>query len=479
MKTFCLTQSSRLRFAQCVVLVAGNHRSEKVLLNQAVRSLRIFLRDAKKALARRAGDSMSKWLKDLSKVLSDYKWVLLFAFIMLLALPPLIARMGPVKTLKFEGSAKGIIVTAVSQDIKVEERRYVEQLPIRPADHITNIAEGIIAGIDKKIALLTAKVYLAEAQVVLTGGLTVPEKVLKQSSLSDRLRSYAVDGNNTFSVLKGLASRIEQHQQLATLLQRSRFFELLRGALAVTTQDERNRFVRLAMAEATQKESQSIGVGTLYNMLGNLAISTGDTNLAFKFLYEAYHYDNEHLPTLESLSFALWKFNADCRTAIRFSRDGYQLARTQVLQVPRDKLDTLSALKSLEQQQPSLAALTAQRIVEVSHFYSTTEEKIHGYLEGFYHRLEDIAAYCMAYERTDEAEARRLADALLAAAPEDPDYLDTKGFVVMRFSQSAGEVSQAVTLFRQAVDSSKGDQQQRELATHHLNLASTMQQKLK
>lgn len=83
-------------------------------------------------------------------------------------------------------------------------------------------------------------------------------------------------------------------------------------------------------------------------------------------------------------------------------------------------------------------------------------------------RFELLYAYTSALELEDEKTAREYATRLYLSKKDDPEYLDTLGFVLMRFSVDGQELDEAERLFIAAKGKKDAEEMTKQLAQLHL-----------
>lgn len=412
-------------------------------------------------------------IRTIAKIFKPYMWAITVLIVVLVALPQILQRMGSVSEMTIK--IKELELKVVARTIKDEEKRYQDGVKTWPKVHLTMIIDGVEKNARAKLNLLITDFYDVEYSLVSKGG-ALADRIISARGLDDRLRHYKDDHSGEAVALRQLSDRIERQRSLLGHLSKGSFIATLRSARDAASRQESDELVKSALNEIAS--DRSIGQnGSAYNLLGNLAFALDEKELVFKYLYEAYLYEGEHLPTLESLSYALWKLNGDCLTSLKYAEEGAKLAWSQLNDFKRKRKDIPELFSSLKSKQPALASAVDGRSTEVSRFFSEHEQEITKYLNNEHDYLQNTAAYCMAFERIQENEARHIADYLLKSYPNDPDYMDTKGFVLMRFYRNSDEVQEAARLFDNSSAGSK-DPHQKELAEHHRALADKLKRTL-
>lgn len=366
---------------------------------------------------------------------------------------------------------KEIELKVIAGEIKEDERRYQESLKTRASVHLATIAGGVESGVRAKENLLISDLYLAEA-TLLSKSEVLGQRILRPQSLVDRIGGYQNDRSSEVAQLRSIAQSIEQQWRLERHLAVNQVTATLRLAMDRPS-DREGRQVLMNVMHGIASDLSLVQNGSAYNLLGNLALAMDQRELAFEYLYQAYLNDRQHLPTLGSLGFALWKLNGDCHTSLRYSVEGYQLAWSQMNDFERREKQVLGLFNSMKAARPLLARAIEKRSSDVSAFFLERGKGIAQYLRAQYDSLRNTAVYCMAFERIQEPEARLIAEELWKSDPTDPDYLDTKAFVLMRFHKDDEEVREAARLLEAARGAAQ-DSHQRELAEHHLALVEKL-----
>jgi tetratricopeptide (TPR) repeat protein len=359
----------------------------------------------------------------------------------------------------------------VAAEIKEAEQRYQESFKTRPEAHLASVISGVETGMAAKESVLSTEMYLAEA-ILATTDKVLAQRILDPRPLADRVRNYAKERSDGFALLRRIADGIEEQRRLVDRLKLSHVVAALKLTKDVATDREGATILARLIGNIASDRALS-GNGSAYNFLGNLAFALRQPELAYRYLYQAYVNDPEHLPTLDSLSFALWKFNGDCQSSLTYAVQGYQKGWKHLNAFKSREKEILGLLGSVKSVWPPLGSMVDIRSAELADYFSKHGKDIVIHLTGQYDSLRNMAVYCMAFEHVQEVEARRIADELLNSDPNDSDYMDTKGFVLMRFQKNQGEIEQAAELFDKARHAAR-DSHQRELAEHHLSLVGKL-----
>lgn len=229
---------------------------------------------------------------------------------------------------------------------------------------------------------------------------------------------------------------------------RASIFLPLQTASAISSRDERRAEVGKVIARL-ELERKRLPSGSFYNFLGTLALANEENERALKYYYEGYLEDPEHLPIHESLAYSFWRLHGDSKTARKYAASGFGLVQELSLRWRRQR----------EQAAANLATLRAANIGiesyarEVTEFYAKAEPVVASYFNGMFERFASGLAYYNAHELLDREQSHRLIKEVIERRPEnanDADYVDTQGFVTLRFARTLDEVDGAIRAFQRA-----------------------------
>jgi predicted GIY-YIG superfamily endonuclease len=321
-----------------------------------------------------------------------------------------------------------------------------------------------------KSYLLISELYFRETLWLL--GPKNGSSGLEQLPLNKRLASKPVLAD------EGLAKARERVRVQLSLVQyfsdRNASIALpLRKAAAISGRDERRSEVNRVIAQLEPKAKQ-FPSGSFLNFLGTLALANEENERAFKFYYAGVTEDPEHLPIYESLSYSMWRLNGDSRTARRYAANGFGLVQDLSLRWRRQREQSAATLTELRARNASIEPYAR----EVSAFYAMAEPSVTGYLNVMFERLGSSLAYYSALELTDREQAKRIIKDVVERRPEnakDADYVDTQGFVTLRFASTLDEVDEAIRTF-QAAKKLADQKEQIDLIDLHLDTAQKIRQ---
>jgi hypothetical protein len=349
---------------------------------------------------------------------------------------------------------------------------YRELLP--PSDALLPAVVSAIAnvngGFKVKSYLLISELYFRETLWLLDP--KNGSSGLEQLPLNKRLASKPVLAD------EGLAKARERVRVQLSLVQyfsdRNASIALpLRKAAAISGRDERRSEVNRVIAQLEPKAKQ-FPSGSFLNFLGTLALANEENERAFKFYYAGVTEDPEHLPIYESLSYSMWRLNGDSRTARRYAANGFGLVQDLSLRWRRQREQSAATLTELRARNASIEPYAR----EVSAFYAMAEPSVTGYLNVMFERLGSSLAYYSALELTDREQAKRVIKDVVERRPEnakDADYVDTQGFVTLRFASTLDEVDEAIRTF-QAAKKLADQKEQIDLIDLHLDTAQKIRQ---
>jgi hypothetical protein len=205
------------------------------------------------------------------------------------------------------------------------------------------------------------------------------------------------------------------------------------------------------------------------NQLGVIAMACRDKERALAYLYQGLLEDPQHIPLYQSLAYVFWVLNGDSHGALEYAEKG--LASIQNLNASLDKdydqavaiFDRLAIEKMVsEGEHKDLRLKLAER-------YAKARSAGRSYSTYFTADFELQYAYYSALEKLNEKQARSYVDSLYRSNPNDGEYQDARGFVLMRFRRSLDEIDTARQMFQLAHDNPKSEHLTVELARKHLD----------
>lgn len=225
----------------------------------------------------------------------------------------------------------------------------------------------------------------------------------------------------------------------------------------------------LRIATSFEADLSLFPPGGAYNHLGNMAFGSGMNERAMSWFYRGSTLDPEHPFLYESLAYALWQINGDYRTALKYANLGLRNLERVVAEIAANAPDVERICTELLAKDPTL-----RPVIEPwrERFREATGGTRTLYLDGpesLTNRFKVDFAYFSAMNRLNEKEARAIATELNEAFPNDPDYQDGRGFVLLLFSRSAAELDQAENLFKKAQDNPQASAVTKKIAAIHFN----------
>jgi hypothetical protein len=231
----------------------------------------------------------------------------------------------------------------------------------------------------------------------------------------------------------------------------------LQKASAISGADERRAAVSDVL-NTLESRAGDYPSGSFFNFLGTLALANGEGERALKYYFWGYEQDRDHLPVYESLSYTLWRLHGDSLTARRYASRGLDVLRELSSRWREQQAQTRRNLDALQLRNPHLGAYAS----EVRSFYDQADPVVAAYFDRLFERLGANFAYFSALEMSDREQAERVMQEVMARVPghkDDPDLMDTYGFVKLRFARSVDDVDQAIQAFRRAQALATGSDQ--------------------
>jgi len=107
--------------------------------------------------------------------------------------------------------------------------------------------------------------------------------------------------------------------------------------------------------EALAARLSAYPLAGLFNHVGNLAMTRGDSERALGRFYTGIAIDPEHVPLYESIAYASWAINQEAPTAIRYAAAGLERSRRFLAGVKAEYEETIANYSSLTARYPALA----------------------------------------------------------------------------------------------------------------------------
>jgi len=232
--------------------------------------------------------------------------------------------------------------------------------------------------------------------------------------------------------------------------------------------DEEAVAQRLGEIEATlAQQLTNFPVAGLYNHLGNLAMAQNATNRALQHFYTGISRDPHHLPLYESIAFASWSLHHATWPALTYSAQGIDLLEKLSLLIDSEFKEASENYATLARFSPDLNVLLTKRTNQLEASFNSVRLTVTNQASALRDKLELMFAYNSALELQNEAIARDYAKRLYDSDPEDPEYEDTWGFVLLRFWHDERELDEAEKLFKKARSKAKAAGMTGQLARAH------------
>ncbi|MES1203266.1 MAG: hypothetical protein ABUS57_17655 [Pseudomonadota bacterium] len=198
------------------------------------------------------------------------------------------------------------------------------------------------------------------------------------------------------------------------------------------------------------------------NHLGVLAMDRAATdptqrNKALAYFYRGLALDPDHVPLYESVGYAAWAITGDQTSRMRYALEGLGLAKREKAAAAAEFAEAKRRLY------PESADAVEKRFAGVVDRWSKM-------MDGMQERLALQHSYYVALkgDPADGKIARAEAAALHAQAPDDAEYADNLGFVLLRFAATTDDLVEAKALFRQAQSAVRAESTTKAIARAHL-----------
>lgn len=350
--------------------------------------------------------------------------------------------------------------------VKLRDRDTVTETPLDSIENLKNIATGLL----RKAERVSVRVALEESRFLSAR----PDLARQVLQLPDepqrRLAGYQAMGGASPDLLATLLEE-QQYRDAAEYMAKEAVpaYERLEKAMKTGQLEYAEVVARLHAIEiGLWPPLAAYPVASLFNHAGLLAMAQGERDRALGLYYLAVAADASHIPAYETIAYAAWT-RQETRSALHYAEKGLELARAYAGRLD-DELGELSRnYASVVAQQPVLAPQLDRRREAAATRAAVLKDLFNAGTVTLRDKLELLYAYCSAFELQNEKEARMYAEALYRKAPEDPEYEDALGLVLLRFAKEPTELDRAEELFTRASRSTKAEQITKQLAALHLS----------
>jgi tetratricopeptide (TPR) repeat protein len=220
-----------------------------------------------------------------------------------------------------------------------------------------------------------------------------------------------------------------------------------------------------AIGQSLRELLRSYSIAVVYNQLGSIALACGQKDEALGDFYTGLALDPAHIPLRESLGYALWIINQDSYSALNVASVALKIVEAEPGAADRQLAEAIRLREEIKKDDIELSAiLQDSRTAELRKFARNWDE----FVLTMKDRIVNQYAYFSALQVANRSRARELMKSLFERFPDDPEYQDTWGFVLMRFYGNEGDLDEAERLFGLAVRGRKPETTTYSLATSHL-----------
>jgi hypothetical protein len=202
--------------------------------------------------------------------------------------------------------------------LEKEQKTYVENLEVRPRDHLNSLRASFGTGGGIQLQLSYLRLYDLEVETALRYP-RLAAQIMARKSIDQRSERYATNLDPALGSLRELAARVRNQRTIF-----SKNWDFISRLNLAADEPSQNETGVLLIPIITQLEANKLFLDSPSgcDFLGNLALASGNRELAYEYLYRGYVLDDRHLPIMESLTYVLWKLNMDGETALKYSRQG-------------------------------------------------------------------------------------------------------------------------------------------------------------
>ena len=251
----------------------------------------------------------------------------------------------------------------------------------------------------------------------------------------------------SMSRLAGIARQAEDYRKLEEfVVQHQQLYKTasdLASTGRVTRADDQLRAVSTAL-----KVTRLDQAGGYFSHLGVLALAYNDKNEALGQFRLGLTVDRDHVPLYEGLGYALWALSNDEQGALESIETGLKLIQLVGPKVSDNCQHALQDLHALVMDDGERAPFYLYRQSRVTALCVSLKDTTDRYVSYFLDSFKNLYAYCSAILQKNEDLARRYANELHEANPDDVDYAETTAFVAIRFAKTPEELINAAQCLR-------------------------------
>jgi hypothetical protein len=384
--------------------------------------------------------------------------VLLFLSFLLLSGPPLLDRLTEIGTtgVKFALPEQAAYRTAYSGPEKEKSFK-----PRRLLGRIQ--AKAIERAILQDAAVHRTDGYRLSAFLISHAGGVLPSDAEGRKMWAENLYKRAVQGQvgadvETTKRHVEAWTRVWDYEEFAKICT-GKIGRLLEQAIDEEKRGQRARaqgFGRGVLELLEKGEARRFAETVYYHsfLTTYLRLLTGDIDGAFSAAYHGAAKFPAHINSNETVRTLLWTENNDSSTAKRYMERALE-GEENVLMRIKDNWDVaLTRLGATATSANVTSKVIEAEIAEVQNHRKTYEERLSKRFRDAAIDAKNDIAYFAAMEVVDSDKAKKYAGDAVEAFPREAAYLDTLGFVKLRFAEPGDkgrdEVVEALRLFDQA-----------------------------
>lgn len=344
------------------------------------------------------------------------------------------------------------------RNLAVTEARLVEQIWTDPGDIASTIG-GADEACRQKSAFVALEAEAAAADLAVADPALAPKILGAPDELSARIIFYEGLGQDRRNAVGSPATTADPIVRILGLLRRQRAYLNLAAAIH-ELQPAYQEVARLSLREHHGEAARGAMRGLVerfrergdlkpaagyFNQLAMIAAGGGDLADARNYLFAGRESDPDHFPLYETLAYLFWIQDHAGEEALAWARRGLALAQALPEKIRSERAAIDAAYDVIAQRQPELQTVVRRRREELALRHPALARQASEYAAGFIARFQLDIAYFSALTQTNEPEARTLIGQLVANAPDDPDYRESRGFVTMMFArENRTELAQAL-----------------------------------
>lgn len=364
---------------------------------------------------------------------------------------------------------------------RLAEKRVRENAIPEPTQSLT-VVKGAARGIQLRADRLAIRVAAMEAQLLLAHPTVATEIIGDADNLPQYLDGYvslgariATSSDFPVAVADAVDDIIQQlkmqsaHVAAAKLL-REVAVPKYEEILARVARDPREKGSACSSLSPliTQLSDASLAhpAAGLFNHIGGLALACGQRDRALGLFYIGIATNSDHVPLYESIGYALWIINNDSENAFDYVRRGLAISEKEAGALPSEFDQAIAAYEQLKRISPN-TKMVDEKLQQLRSRFDRVDRDWSVFMARMKDRLTLEYAYFGALERKNKNDVRTRMKALHDSNPEDAEYQDAMGYVLMRFADRIEDFQQAQKLFSKAAANPDAEPVTKYLAAVH------------